>query len=109
MYKLRKGTRQVVRIAGRTYPTDDELFYRDRRTSDAWMLTGIDNIQPFRHAPIYFDTLRLSILNASSKAAGNRRKRRLDLDAGNIKNWLIGALVVGVLAWYVLPGMIPRA
>lgn len=102
MYRLKKGTRQVVRIAGRTYPTDDELFYRDRKTSDAWMLVGIDNIQPFRHAPIYYDTLRLSVLNVSSKAVGNRRKRRLDLDSNKITSWLTAAVVGGALLWYVL-------
>ena len=102
VYRLKKGTRQAVSIANRTYPTDDELFYRDPMTSDAWMVVDIDDLQPYRHAPIYYPVKKLSILNLSSKVTGNRKKRILDLDSKQLYNYLAYGIVGLALAWYVL-------
>lgn len=102
VYKLKKGTRQAVSIANRTYPTDDELFYRDPITSDAWMTIDIDDLQPYRHKPIYYPVKKLSILNMSSKSIGNRKKRILNLDAKALNSYLTVIIVGGVLGYYVL-------
>lgn len=106
VYRLKKGTRQAVSIAGRTYPTDDELFYRDPLTSDAWETVDIDDLQPYRHKPIYYKARKLSILNMSSKVTGNRKKRVLDLDSKKLYNYISVAIVGLVLGWYVITKMI---
>lgn len=106
VYRLKKGTRQAVSIAGRTYPTDDELFYRDPLTSDAWETVDIDDLQPYRHKPIYYNVRKLSILNMSSKVTGNRKKRVLDLDSKKLYNYISVAIVGLVLGWYVITKMI---
>ena len=106
VYRLKKGTRQAVSIADRTYPTEDELFYRDPMTSEAWMVVDIDDLQPYRHAPIYYPVKKLSILNLSSKVTGNRKKRVLNLDSKQIYNYLAFGIVGLVLAWYVITKVI---
>lgn len=106
VYRLKKGTRQAVSIADRTYPTEDELFYRDPMTSEAWMVVDIDDLQPYRHAPIYYPVKKLSILNLSSKVTGNRKKRVLNLDSKQLYNYLAFGIVGLVLAWYVLTKVI---
>ena len=106
VYRLKKGTRQAVSIAGRTYPTDDELFYRDPMTSDAWETVDIDDLQPYRHKPIYYKVRKLSILNMSSKVTGNRKKRVLDLDSKQLYNYISVAIVGLILGWYVITKMI---
>lgn len=102
VYRLKKGTRQAVSIAGRTYPTDEELFYRDPVTSDAWMTIDIDDLQPWRHKPIYYPVKKLSILNLSSKAAGNRKKRLLNLDSKKLNTYLTVGIIGLVMVWYLL-------
>lgn len=106
VYRLKKGTRQAVSIADRTYPTDDELFYRDPLTSEAWETVDIDDLQPYRHAPIYYPVKKLSILNLSSKVTGNRKKRVLNLDSKQLYNYVTIAIVGLVLGWYVITKMI---
>ena len=106
VYRLKKGTRQAVSIADRTYPTEDELFYRDPMTSEAWMVVDIDDLQPYRHAPIYYPVKKLSILNLSSKVTGNRKKRVLNLDSKQLYNYLAFGIVGLVLAWYVITKVI---
>lgn len=106
VYRLKKGTRQAVSIADRTYPTEDELFYRDPMTSEAWMVVDIDDLQPYRHAPIYYPVKKLSILNLSSKVTGNRKKRVLNLDSKQLYNYLAFGIVGLVLAWYALTKVI---
>ena len=106
VYRLKKGTRQAVSIADRTYPTDDELFYRDPLTSEAWETVDIDDLQPYRHAPIYYPVKKLSILNLSSKVPGNRKKRVLNLDSKQLYNYVTIAIVGLVLGWYVITKMI---
>lgn len=106
VYRLKKGTRQAVSIAGRTYPTDDELFYRDPLTSEAWETVDIDDLQPYRHEPIYYKVRKLSILNMSSKVTGNRKKRVLDLDSKKLYNYISVGIVGLVLGWYVLTKVI---
>lgn len=106
VYRLKKGTRQAVSIADRTYPTDDELFYRDPLTSEAWETVDIDDLQPYRHAPTYYPVKKLSILNLSSKVTGNRKKRVLNLDSKQLYNYVTIAIVGLVLGWYVITKMI---
>lgn len=106
VYRLKKGTRQAVSIAGRTYPTDDELFYRDPQTSEAWETVDIDDLQPYRHEPIYYPVRKLSILNMSSKVTGNRKKRVLDLDSKKLYNYISVGIVGLILGWYVLTKVI---
>lgn len=106
VYRLKKGTRQAVSIAGRTYPTDDELFYRDPLTSEAWETVDIDDLQPYRHTPIYYPVKKLSILNMSSKVTGNRKKRVLDLDSKKLYNYISVGIVGLILGWYVITKMI---
>lgn len=99
---MKRGARQVIIINNRLYPTDDELFYRDPRTSDAYEMVDIDDIQPYRHTPIYYDTRRLSILNLSSKTTGTRKSKILRLDANKIQSYLAAVIVIGALAYYAL-------
>ena len=49
IYKLNKGARQMMSINSRLYPADDELFYCDPKTSDAYVMYDIDAIQPYAH------------------------------------------------------------
>ena len=106
VYRLKKGTRQAVSIADRTYPTEDELFYRDPMTSEAWMVVDIDDLQPYRHKPIYYPVKKLSILNLSSKVTGNRKQRVLNLDSKQLYNYVAFSIVGLVLAWYVITKVI---
>ena len=106
VYRLKKGTRQAVSIADRTYPTEDELFYRDPMTSEAWMVVDIDDLQPYRHKPIYYPVKKLSILNLSSKVTGNRKKRVLNLDSKQLYNYVAFGIVGLVLGWYVITKVI---
>ena len=93
---------EAVSIAGRTYPTDEELFYRDPMTSDAWETVDIDDLQPYRHAPIYYPVKRLSILNLSSKVSGNRKKRIVDLDSKKLNSYITGAILALLMGWYFI-------
>ena len=78
------------------------MFYRDPLTSDAFLMNDIDDSQPYRHKPIYYCTRNLSILNISSRTAGNRKKRFVDLDGNKIYTYLGAAVVLGAMGWYVL-------
>lgn len=62
----------------------------------------IDDSQPYRHEPIYYCTRNLSILNTSSKAAGNRKKRFFNLSGDKIYTYLGAVIVVGALLYYVV-------
>ena len=104
VYKLKRGTRQIVSIADRAYGTDDWLFYRDPETSDSYMMNDIDDSQPYRHTEIYYPTRDLMILNLSSKAANNRKKRFIDMSGDKIYTYLGIIIVVFGLAWYIVGG-----
>ena len=66
------------------------------------MMNDIDDSQPYRHTPIYYCTRDLMVLNLSSKAAGNRKKRFIDLSGQQIYTYLGAIIVIGALAYYVL-------
>lgn len=102
IYSLKKGTRQIVSIKDRAYGTDDQLFYRDPKTSDAYVLYDIDDSQPYRHTEIYYPTRNLSILNVSSKAANNRRKRFINLTGDKLYTYFGAVIVGGALLYYVI-------
>lgn len=102
IYTLKRGARQVVIIQDRLYPTDDELFYRDPKNSAAYAMFDIDNIQPYRHEPIYYNTRNLAILNLSSKTAGNRGKKILRLDPNKLQQYLGTIAIGGALLWWLV-------
>lgn len=102
IYSLKKGARQVVIINERLYPTDDGIFYRDPQSSEAYMMVDIDDIQPYRHDAIYYETRNLAILNLSSKASGNRHKKTLNLSASKIQNYFAAIAIGGALLWWLV-------
>lgn len=68
------------------------------------MMNDIDDSQPYRHTEIYYCTRDLMVLNLSSKAANNRRKRIIDLSGQQIYTYLGAIIVVGALLYYVVGG-----
>lgn len=68
------------------------------------MLNDIDDSQPYRHTEIYYCTRDLMVLNLSSKAANNRKKRFIDLSGQQIYTYLGAIIVVGALLYYVVGG-----
>lgn len=68
------------------------------------MLNDIDDSQPYRHTEIYYCTRDLMVLNLSSKAANNRKKRFIDLSGQQIYTYLGAVIVVGALLYYVVGG-----
>ena len=66
------------------------------------MMNDIDDSQPYRHTPIYYCTRDLMVLNLSSKAAGNRKKRFIDLSGQQIYTYLGAVIVIGALLYYVV-------
>lgn len=68
------------------------------------MMNDIDDSQPYRHTEIYYCTRDLMVLNLSSKAANNRKKRFIDLSGQQIYTYLGAIIVVGALLYYVVGG-----
>ena len=68
------------------------------------MMNDIDDSQPYRHTEIYYCTRDLMVLNLSSKAANNRKKRFIDLSGQQIYTYLGAVIVVGALLYYVVGG-----
>ena len=66
------------------------------------MMNDIDDSQPYRHEPIYYCTRDLMVLNLSSKAATNRKKRVIDLSGQQIYTYLGAIIVIGALLYYVM-------
>ena len=68
------------------------------------MMNDIDDSQPYRHTEIYYCTRDLMVLNLSSKAANNRKKRFIDLSGQQIYTYLGAIIVVGARLYYVIGG-----
>lgn len=68
------------------------------------MMNDIDDSQPYRHTEIYYCTRDLMVLNLSSKAANNRKKRFIDLSGQQIYTYLGAIIVIGALLYYVVGG-----
>ena len=66
------------------------------------MMNDIDDSQPYRHEKIYYCTRDLMVLNVSSKAANNRKKRFIDLSGQKIYTYLGTVIIVGALLYYVV-------
>ena len=68
------------------------------------MMNDIDDSQPYRHTEIYYCTRDLMVLNLSSKAANNRKKRFIDPASQQIYTYLGAIIVIGALLYYVVGG-----
>lgn len=100
--RIKKAARIFVSIDGRLYRNDDALYLKDAHSSDAIRVTPIDSNQVGRVRPMIVnpDDTRAYIM--SKEIAGTKKKSWANLDASKIWMYLVGAIVVGVVAWTIL-------
>lgn len=102
--RLRKGARSMISRQGRLYRTDDDLFIRDQRSTDAALIYRIDSTQPILCKPkiISPDLTRTYI--ASAKLSGNKKKTWLNLDGGKAWKMLTAVAIVGSIVYGFMIG-----
>lgn len=104
IYNLKRGSRQLVSISQRLYSVDDNLFYRDPQTSDAYIMYDIDNLQPYGHVPEYLNTEMLRVQILSSNISGTKKSTVWKLDGSHIEKYLTAIIVVGAFLYVILKG-----
>ena len=104
IYNLKRGARQLVSISQRLYSVDDNLFYRDPQTSEAYVMYDIDNAQPYGHEPEYLNTEMLRVQILSSNISGTKKSMVFKLDGSHIEKYLTTIIVIGALLYAVLKG-----
>ena len=103
-YPMKKGARQLLSLAKRLYSVDDRLFYRDPKTSDAYVMYDIDDLQPYGHEPMYLNTEMLRVQILSSNIANTKKDHTLRIDGSKIEKYLGSIIVIGALAYCLLKG-----
>lgn len=105
-FKIKKAERELLTLSGRLYDNEDRLYVKDKHTSDAIMIKPIDSNQvgkPADHV-CFVDANRLRAKIMSKEISGQKKKAWLNMDASKIGMFLIGAIIVGVVAYTILTG-----
>lgn len=105
-FKIKKAERELLTLSGRLYDNEDRLYMKDKHTSDAIMIKPIDSNQvgkPADHV-CFVDANRLRAKIMSKEISGQKKKAWLNMDASKIGMFLIGAIIVGVVAYTILTG-----
>lgn len=100
--RIKRGSRSMVTLDSCLYRTDDRLFSRDPKTSDAYIQYRVSETQPTLFKKEYIPTEETRIWILSGKIAGNKKKRILDIDPDKLLSYLPIAIVGLVLVWFVL-------
>lgn len=103
-FKIKKGNRQLVSLWGRLYRNDDALYVKDKHCSDAIRVTPIDSNQVGKARPVYVSPDDTRAIIMSKEIAGTKKKSWLNFDASKIPMYLIGAIIVGSVAYTILTG-----
>lgn len=104
IYNLKRGPRQLVSISQRLYSVDDNLFYRDPQTSEAYVMYDIDSLQPYGHEPEYLNTEMLRVQILSSNISGTKKSMVWKLDGSKIDKYLTAIIMVGAFLYVLLKG-----
>ena len=102
VYAMKKGARQLLSLSKRLYDVHDERFYRDPKTSDAYVMYDIDCSQPYGHEPVYLDTEMTRVEILSSNISNTKKDRMFFLGGLNIEKYLGTVVVVGALLYWVM-------
>lgn len=105
-FKIKKAERELLTLSGRLYDNEDRLYVKDKHTSDAIMIKPIDSNQvgkPADHV-CFVDANRLRAKIMSKEISGQKKKAWLNMDASKIGMFLIGAIIIGVVAYTILTG-----
>ncbi len=103
-FKIKKATRELVSLQGRLYRNDDQLYLKDKHSSDAIRITPIDSNQVGKVKPVYVNPNDTRAIIMSKEIAGTKKKSWLNFDASKITTYLIAAVIIGVVAYTILSG-----
>ena len=103
-FKIKKATRELVSLHGRLYRNDDCLYVKDKHSSDAIMVKQIDSNQVGKPRAVYVNPNDTRAIIMSKEIAGTKKKGWLNFDASKLPMYLIGAIIVGVVAYTILTG-----
>ena len=101
-FKMKKAERLMVSLHTRLYWNGDKFYVKDKNSSDAIRVTPIDSNQVAMVTPelINPDDIRAELM--SKEISGQKKKAWLDMDASKIWMYLVGAIVIGLIAYTVL-------
>ena len=103
-FKMKKSERELVTLTGRLYDNADNLYVKDKHSSDAIMVKPIDSNQVGKPKPVFVDPNRIRAKIMSKEISGMKRKAWLNMDASKIGMYLIAAIIIGVVAYTILTG-----
>lgn len=100
--RIKRGSRSMATLDSCLYRTDDALFSRDPKTSDAYLQYRVSSTQPVLIRPEYIPTEETRIWILSGKIAGNKKSRILNIDPNRIMAWFPPIIIALVLLWFGL-------
>ena len=100
--RIKRGSRSMVTLDSCLYRTDDRLFSRDPKTSDAYLQYRVSATQPTLFKEEYVPTEETRIWILSGKIVGNKKKRITNIDPDKLMSYLPPVIVVLVLVWFGL-------
>ena len=103
-FKVKKPTREMLGLHDRLYDNADKLYVKDKHSSDAIMVKQIDSNQVGKPRAVYVNPNDTRAIIMSKEIAGTKKKSWLNFDASKIPMYLIGAIIVGVVAYTILTG-----
>ena len=102
--KLKRGSKPLIDIGGRTYAGEEDLFIKDTASLDTFLIYPIDSSQPVTcRGEIADPTMTLAKIQ-SAKNAASGRKAVLRLDGNKLMAILtviaiVGGIAYGMIAW----------
>ena len=103
-FKVKKPTREMLGLHDRLYDNADKLYVKDKHSSDAVMIKPIDSNQVGKPVPVYVNPNDIRAKIMSKEISGGKKKSWLNFDASKLPMYLIGAIIVGVVAYTILTG-----
>ena len=97
--KMKKNARPLVTINGRIYPNDDELYIRDRQSSEAMRFQRVDSSQIIHSRYIFIDPDLTRAKIDSMKLANTKKRLWLNLDSSQLWKYLTAIAIVGSLIY----------
>lgn len=102
-YRLKKGQRQMVTIAGRLYRCDDDLFLRDLNTTDCAIIYEIDSTQPIMHRARLVNPDMTRAYIDSAKLSGNKKNIWSSLTGAKTWQYLtVGAIIFAIVYGFII-------
>lgn len=103
-FKIKKAHRELITLQGRLYSNEDRFYVKDRHCSDAIMIKPIDSNQVAKPVATFVDPNMIRAKIMSKEISGSKKKAWLNFDASKLPMYLIGAIIVGVVAYTILSG-----